>query len=327
MTAVSRPPHYTSDSVFTPLSPLGSPSSHPPTPAHLLPNKAPPTPAQPTPATAARNHLRATHPAKAAAIEKGAVTPPPPPRPPRPLARPSQGYPFPLMLSRQNTGVNANARPSRLPSANTVAQRAMANANDGWGTPSSSTASSPVTGGEAPSSSSAPSSAFSDSSSIVSTSSNSSAGPSTPLDEPADGVGVSPSDDLEPGARRLSIEKPSPPAHIDVANPLSRTPAAVAHARSKHAGSTPGAPPPAPLVQLESVTEGEKTTQPSWDDIEAEDEDAEKTPPSLAPTPADAPGGEVKRRNPLAGGFRGLGMSKSSEGKKEAGVGSKVEVD
>jgi hypothetical protein len=59
-----------------------------------------------------------------------------------------------------------------------------------------------------------------------------------------------------------------------------------------------------------------------WDHIEAAAEAEETTPPSLAPSPMP------QKKNPLAGGFKGLSMSSSSMAmKKDSGVGSKVEVD
>ncbi|GAA5911792.1 hypothetical protein JCM6882_003356 [Rhodosporidiobolus microsporus] len=327
MTAVSRPPIFTSDSCFSPLSPLGSPSSCPPTPAHLVPSKpnsaaTSPVEQQQQGGEQPRNHHRTASPSRADAAPPPSSSQPsssssskptaPPQRPPRPqrLATPNTGYPFPLMLSRQNTPL-PSPHPSRVPSENTLARRALMNSNDGWGTPASSSASA------APSSSedSAPglSSAFSDSGSSS----------SSPCSTPTDDVASPAASPLSFGGGGSAPAK-SPlnaPAHVPP------TPDDVAHSRSKHAGSTPGAPPPAPLINLQAAHPAKRTASErlvdlhdvkededgesaatKWDEIEQAEEDAERTPPSLAPSPAVPQAGG---KHPLANGMAGLRMSDS----------------
>ncbi|GAA5821431.1 hypothetical protein JCM11251_004621 [Rhodosporidiobolus azoricus] len=346
MTAVSRPPIITSDSCYSPISPLSSPSSHPPTPAHLLPSRpSSPMSTQSSPQAQQRNHQRtadrqpetgdgeAAPPQSTHKRKFSGLTMPPPQRPARPvrLATPGTGYPFPVMLSRQNSlasnksgsgggGGGGGGPPARQLSEKTLARRAVMNANDGWGTPASSGATS--------SEDSAPglSSAFSDSDR------SSSSSCSTPVDDDGSAVTHSPTFPFggDSGSRGKS---PLSAPHFP-----PRTPDEVAHSRAKHAGSTPGAPPPAPLVKLEGAqpstsstdlhdvkkgSEGAEVNGASWDEIERAEEEAEKTPPSLAPTPPPP------KANPLTKGFAGLRMSESSEGKekRETGVGSKWEVD
>ncbi|GAA6028117.1 hypothetical protein JCM8097_001878 [Rhodosporidiobolus ruineniae] len=345
MTAVSRPPAYTSDSVFTPLSPI---SSHPSTPAHLLPSRQASPQVSPMPQQQPqRNHHRTADAGRTtSSTSSSSAAAPPPQRPPRPvrLATPSQGYPFPWVLSRQNTPA---VKPTgRLPSANTLSRRALANANDGWNTPASLTGDSPAVPSSERTDSSAASStapgltsAFSDESS-----SNSSSACSTPADDDVDAAlshstasSLSFGDSLNPEAD----EQAHLAAVEDKKSPLP-TPAEDVHSRRRHAGSTPGAPPPARLVRLASGVANEHASIPEDDEpssssneqphprldkldlAELEDEEAEKTPPSLKPTPPP-PRGTGMAKNPLAGGIKGMSGLALSKG--EAGVGPKREVD
>ncbi|BGP14456.1 hypothetical protein JCM10213_004578 [Rhodosporidiobolus nylandii] len=292
MTAVSRPPVFQSDSCYSPLSPLSSPSSHPPTPAHLVPSRqasAAPSPA--VPQQQQRNHQRTSSPSSSTAAA-------PPPRP-VPLARPSQGYPFPLMLSRRNTP-EPRAQRRRTPAEDdgkskqplpALPQRRKTPAvDDGWSTPApsrpASTASTPALqmskAGDVPH----PSSTFSDS-----TESSSSSTCRTPDDDAG----------LSHSTSSLSLHDPT--SGSAPANPPSRppvTPAEHAHSRTKHAGSTPGAVPPLPLLARNPVSQqvidllDRKEEGDAWDHIEEADE--ETTPPSLAPSPLVAPKNARKPR-------------------------------
>ncbi|GAA6000184.1 hypothetical protein JCM10207_007894 [Rhodosporidiobolus poonsookiae] len=296
-----------------------------------------PSPAAPSPQQQQqqRNHHRT---AAAAPPAQSAAPPPqpqpqPPQRPPRPvaLARPSQGYPFPLMLSRQNTPQTGlvptsktigNGRSmsgsSRAVSAQSVAQRRLhrqGKGEDGWDTPV--TPASVLTGeSEDPPNLS---SAFSDSSAPTTPSSPSCSTPS----------------DVCAGAADLSSSSASAKASPALAAPTA-TPADIALSRKKHAGSTPGAPPPAPLLRLAGNSASSSSfssappsqgATPALDDVreedaaawEAEEEFArteDMTPPSRPRSPLaqkaamdDTP----KKRNPLASGLTGFSSTGASE--------------
>ncbi|GEM07015.1 proteophosphoglycan ppg4 [Rhodotorula toruloides] len=237
-----------------------------------------------------RNHQRTCQRAPPPAHLPPVVQEPKPVR----LASPGMGYPFPLMLSRANT-----------PREEILASPYK---GDGWDTPaSSSRASSFATSSRRPSTFT---STFSDSS--CSTRSSSDALSS------ADDVSSASSPFSERADVNASAGGPVPPT----------TPAEHAHSRVKHAGSTPGAPPPNPLVTLERPPE-----MLDLDDIrEASPNSARTSPVSDASHDRkdieDDGAEERKKRNPLTGGLATLSMSGSHSTKEDGrGVGPKVEVD
>ncbi|GAA5974217.1 hypothetical protein JCM11641_003333 [Rhodosporidiobolus odoratus] len=287
MTAVSRPPIITGDSCYTPLSPLGSPSSHPPTPAHLLPSKPLSAASSPAPQ---RNHRRTASPSRSGGN--------PPSRPSRPqvLARPSQGYPFPLMLSRANSRVGSAAgtpQPESLPSLPSL--RKTPAADDGWGTP--------------PQDSSAPASAKSNPANRQDDAPELS---STFSDSTASSSACSTPEDAAAALTRHRSHYPASKSPLSASFP-ARTPGDASPSRTKHAGSTPGAPPPAPFVKLAHHSGTEQSFNlgscnpaagDDWDAIEAAAEAEEKTPG----TPALAVARQAKKTS-TSSGLAGLAAS------------------
>ncbi|GAA5862597.1 hypothetical protein JCM3774_001073 [Rhodotorula dairenensis] len=184
------------------------------------------------------------------------------PMPPRPimLARPSQGYPFPVMSPP--TPHDEQVPPPQkkvtvqLPTPSRRHRKA-AQENDGWDTPPSSApnsrASTPAGDSSRPFAMTRMSSTFS--------SGSSDATPSSSSCETPDDEGASSSSDAEddhddqadgPGSdegayREQAAAKATRRLRKQLKQAGPPTPADMVYARTKHAGSTPGAPPPAPF--------------------------------------------------------------------------------
>lgn len=198
-----------------------------------------------------RNHHRTSSPPNAAHLP-----PPPVPRRPTMLARPSQGYPFPVMQ------YGPPAPPAKTVTMAMPApqhRRKIVRQDDGWDTPTSDRGSrspdeeeveaeaeaerrpaGPQRGASSFSTSSdeaTPSSSSCDTpdDEVASTDNDE---PSAELDESPDGQGRRGNLAVKAATRRLKKQlQPSRPT----------TPVEIVHARTKHAGSTPGGPPPAPF--------------------------------------------------------------------------------
>ncbi|BGP01184.1 Proteophosphoglycan ppg4 [Rhodotorula toruloides ATCC 204091] len=225
------------------------------------------------------------------------------------LATPGMGYPFPLMLSRANTPrEEILASPYKVQQRPPSPRRKVTPQGDGWDTPAnSSRASSFAMSSRRPStltstfSDSSCSTVSSTTSDALSSSGDDVSSASSPFSERAD-VNTSCASDTNNGP----------------IVPPPTTPAEHARSRIKHAGSTPGAPPPNPLVTLEKAPE-----MLDLDDIR----EASPSSPSHDRM-ASGNDDERKRRNPLAGGLARLSMSGSHSSKEDGlGVGPKVEVD
>ncbi|GAA5893026.1 hypothetical protein JCM8208_004157 [Rhodotorula glutinis] len=240
---------------------------------------------------------------QAAAAESAAAQQPARPKPVR-LATPSSGYPFPVMVTTpQDEVVEPTLEPYRNAPRQKAPSRKGTPEGDGWDTPASSL--SRASSMASKRSSAAPSrlaplpgltSTFSDSS----TSSSSSSACSTPSDTNLESSASSPFAVPPP-------QQQAPP-----------TPAEVTRSRIKHAGSTPGAPPPAPLMQA---------TQPvgqqlfDLEDVRLNAVPSPRNSPRQSPDPSASSGSLLKKdANPLSSGIAGLSMSSQ-------GVGAKLEVD
>ncbi|GAA6052722.1 hypothetical protein JCM3770_007193 [Rhodotorula araucariae] len=245
-----------------------------------------------------------------------------PQRPPKPvrLATPSSGYPFPLMVTTPKDEVVPTLEPYRDARRPEAPQRRATPQGDGWDTPSSQASLSRASSAASRRSADAPqrlaplpalTSAFSDCSSSASSSSC-----STPLDSAASGM--------------------SSPFALDEAGDLTArsplaaptTPAEVAHSRTKHAGSTPGAPPPAPLMcPHPPVAQQVFDLQDVRSNASSSPSSSSASTPASSPDPSAATGTMRKDRNPLVQGLSGLSMSSHSKREQAPGVGSKWEVD
>ncbi|GAA6018483.1 hypothetical protein JCM8202_001394 [Rhodotorula sphaerocarpa] len=197
-----------------------------------------------------RNHHRTSSPPNAAHL-----LPPPVPRRPTMLARPSQGYPFPVM---QYGPPAPPAKKVTMAMPAPQHRRKIVRQDDGWDTPTSDRGSrSPdeeeveAEAEKRPAGLQRGASSFSTSSDEATPSSSSCDTPdddevaSTDNDEPRaelvegpDGQGRRGNLAVKAATRRLKKQlQPSRPT----------TPVEIVHARTKHAGSTPGGPPPAPF--------------------------------------------------------------------------------
>ncbi|BGP38501.1 hypothetical protein JCM10450v2_002449 [Rhodotorula kratochvilovae] len=309
-------PHFGAPS--TSRSPLASPRGPPP-PASATRDKAP---------SAARNHCRTNNSSRAIEQHKASVLraqpvealrPQRPPKPVR-LATPSSGYPFPLMVTTPKEEVVPTLEPYRDARRPDAPQRKATPQGDGWDTPSSTAALSRASSAASRHSSNAPqrlaplpglTSAFSDCSSSASSSSC-----STPLDSAPGSNAVSPFvldvDDANPKVMRSPLAAPT-------------TPAEVAHSRTKHAGSTPGAPPPAPLMHPHPPVAQQVL---DLEDVRSNASSSSSPGGSQASSRAASPDRTPRKdRNPLVQGLGGLSMSAHSEREQPPGVGSKWEVD
>ncbi|BGP30516.1 hypothetical protein JCM10296v2_002271 [Rhodotorula toruloides] len=254
-----------------------------------------------------RNHQRTNQRAPPPAHLPPAVHEPKPVK----LATPGMGYPFPLMLSRANTPrEEILASPYKVQQRPPSPRRKVTPQGDGWDTPaSSSRASSFAMSSRRPSTLT---STFSDSSCSTVSSTTSDA-----LTSSGDDVSSASS----PFPERADVNTSCASDNNGPIVPPPTTPAEHAHSRIKHAGSTPGAPPPNPLVTLDKP--------PEMLDLD----DIREASPSAASSPShDRMGSstddERKKRNPLAGGLAGLSMSGSHSSKEDGlGVDPKVEVD
>lgn len=254
---------------------------------------------------------------EAAAAESAAAQPPARPKPVR-LATPSSGYPFPVMVTTpQDELVEPTLEPYRNAPRQKAPSRKGTPEGDGWDTPASSLSRASSLASKR--SSAAPSrlaplpgltSTFSDSS----TSSSSSSACSTPSDT-----------NLESSASSPFAVPASPPPQQQLQQQAPPTPAEVTRSRIKHAGSTPGAPPPAPLMQA---------TQPvgqqlfDLEDVRLNAVPSPRNSPRHSPDPSAASGSLLKKdANPLSSGIAGLSMSSQTKKEQPLGVGSKLEVD
>ncbi|GAA5943125.1 hypothetical protein JCM3775_000654 [Rhodotorula graminis] len=251
--------------------------------------------------------------AAAAAAQQDPAAQPARPKPVR-LATPSSGYPFPVMVTTpRDEVVEPTLEPYRSAPRQKPPSRKGTPEGDGWDTPASSL--SRASSMASKRSSAAPSrlaplpgltSTFSDSS----LSSSSSSACSTPSDTNLESSASSP------------FAVPHSPPPPQQAPP---TPAEVTRSRLKHAGSTPGAPPPAPLMQA---------TQPvgqqlfDLQDVRLNAVPSPRNSPRHSPDPSAASGSRLKKDlNPLSSGVAGLSMSSQTKKEQPLGVGSKVEVD
>ncbi|GAA5851446.1 hypothetical protein JCM9279_001070 [Rhodotorula babjevae] len=253
--------------------------------------------------------VRRVQEAAAAAAES---TAPPPARPkPVRLATPSSGYPFPVMVTTpQDEVVEPTLEPYRNAPRQKAPSRKGTPEGDGWDTPASSL--SRASSMASKRSSAAPSrlaplpgltSTFSDSS----TSSSSSSACSTPSDTNLESSASSPFVVPVP-------QHQAPP-----------TPAEVTRSRIKHAGSTPGAPPPAPLMQAT-----QPVGQQLFDlaDVRLNAVPSPRNSPRHSPDPSASSGSLLKKdANPLSSGVAGLSMSSQTKKEQPLGVGAKLEVD
>ncbi|TNY18882.1 hypothetical protein DMC30DRAFT_401913 [Rhodotorula diobovata] len=321
--AASEPPHAgctaSSATSSSPLAPVRFTDSAPQTTKAVAQDGSPSPP---------RNHIRRNDSLRAieqhaasvrrvqeqAAAEAAAVRP----KPVR-LATPSSGYPFPVMVTTpQDEIVEPTLEPYRNAPRQKAPSRRGTPEGDGWDTPTSSL--SRASSMQSKRSSAAPSrlaplpgltSAFSDSSSSASSSAC-----STPSDSVAASSASSPFampdeevDDDEEGAH---AQAPT-------------TPAEVTRSRVKHAGSTPGAPPPAPLMAAQQPV-GQQLLD--LQDVRRNSTPSPKGSPRHSPDPSAATGSPRKDRgNPLCAGVAGLSMSSQSKKEQPQGVGSKWEVD
>ncbi|GJN87294.1 hypothetical protein Rhopal_000242-T1 [Rhodotorula paludigena] len=291
-----------------------------------------------------RNHHRSSSPSRAAAADQqpsqSRAPPPahlPPPavkalRPQRPaapvrLATPRSGYPFPVMVSHGGTPqeeIEPTLEPYKDAPRPQPPSRKHTKQGDGWDTPGSSS------GGLSRASSltsntssrgignklghlplSRLTSAFSDASSSPSPVSSSSC--STPDDNESVSSPFVSEEDMK--AARAASGLPGAASAVT-------TPADIARSRLKHAGSTPGAPPPAPLVHT-TVADGTHHLLVDREDVR------QGSYSSSTSSRGSSPGASERKqlRNPLAQGLAGLSVSSHSGEEKEPGVGAKWEVD
>ncbi|EMS26061.1 hypothetical protein NBRC10512_002012 [Rhodotorula toruloides] len=280
----SHPPHTTTTASSPRYNPAMTSSSSPPQQTQQQ-----------------RNHQRTNQRAPPPARLPPAVHEPKPVR----LATPGMGYPFPLMLSRANTPrEEILASPYKVQQRPPSPRRKVTPQGDGWDTPAnSSRASSFAMSSRRPSTLT---STFSDSSCSTMSSTTSDA-----LSSPGDDVSSASS----PFSERADVNTSCASDTV----PPPTTPAEHARSRIKHAGSTPGAPPPNPLVTLD-------IKPPEMLDLDDIRESAPSSPSHdrIASSTDD----ERKKRNPLTGGLAGLSMSGSHSSKEDGlGVGPKVEID
>lgn len=267
-----------------------------------------------------RNHRRTNSPQQ--------NNPLPPPMPPRPimLARPSQGYPFPVMSP--STPHDEQVLPPQkkvsvqLPTPSQHRRRKAAQQNDGWDTPPSSAPNSRVStpsasGGGDPSRPFAMtrmSSTFSSGSSDATPSSSSC---ETPDDEGASSssdVGGEDDDADDDAEQKYRAGDSDGPYREQAAAKATRrlrkqlkqsgppTPADMVHARTKHAGSTPGAPPPAPFYHPDF--DHPSDTLLDREDVRTHDEDEE------AHSGRSSPRKEMTA-NPLSNRIGGMSLSQA----------------
>lgn len=232
----------------------------------------------------------------------------PPPMPPRPimLATPSQGYPFPVM-----GGTPREEEAPRIPQKKVSVQlptpshrrRKAAPEGDGWDTPGSSAANS-RTG--TPADDSRPfamtrmSSTFSSSSSDATPSSSSC---ETPDDEAGSSSSSDVEDDDENDYREVAAAKAARRLRKQLEPARPTTPAEMVHARTKHAGSTPGAPPPAPFYHPDF--DHPPDTLLDREDVRTQED--ERSPES---SETSSPAKEAKV-NPLSNVIEGMSLSRA----------------
>lgn len=235
----------------------------------------------------------------------------PPPMPPRPtmLATPSQGYPFPVM-----GGTPREEEEPRIPQKKVSVQlptpshrrRKAAPEGDGWDTPGSSAANSRTS---TPAEDSRPfamtrmSSTFSSSSSDATPSSSS-------CETPDDEAGSSSSsadveDDDGNDYREMAAAKAARRLRKQLEPARPTTPAEMVHARTKHAGSTPGAPPPAPFYHPDF--DHPPDTLLDREDVRAQEEG--RSPGSATSSPATSSPAKEAKVNPLSSAVEGMSLS------------------
>lgn len=197
--------------------------------------------------TSPRNHYRTSSPPNAKP-----PAPAPPPRRPIMLATPSQGYPFPVMTvseSQESAEPAVQARKKVTVQVPAAQQQPRSKEGDGWDTPD-----------QRPSGMTRVSSTFSSGSSDGTPSTSSCETPDDEDDLDGDGVGTAADDEsIEEALEGDQDERPHgradelggkavrAPKRVHIKQSRPTTPAEMVFARTKHAGTTPGAPPPAPF--------------------------------------------------------------------------------
>ncbi|GAA5976430.1 hypothetical protein JCM10908_005498 [Rhodotorula pacifica] len=241
----------------------------------------------------------------------------PPTMPPRPvmLATPSQGYPFPVMPSQPGTPREAFPPSSSqhkkvsvqvpTPSQQQHRRKKVAPEGDGWDTPLSSAPSSRTqtpAGDSRPNGMTRMSSTFSSSSSEATPSSSSCETPDdSSSSDPDDGAENDDDCDEEQERndyREKAARKAASRLRKQLASSRPTTPAEMVYARTKHAGVTPGAPPPAPFYHPDF--DHPSDTLLDRQDVRIQDE-------TYSPKPS--PRREAKV-NPLAAGLAGMSVSR-----------------